>query len=228
MADYKILSVGGSIIIPSTGFDTKFLKGFRSLILKHIRRGEKFILVIGGGATCRQYQNAAKSVVPMSVEDLDWLGIKTTLYNAEFVRFLFKDIAHKEIITNPSLSFKTRSSLVIGAGWKPGCSTDHDTVLLAKACGAKEVFNLSNTAYVYDKDPNVFSDALKIERTNWKHFCTSIVPKKRTPGMHAPFDPLASQLAAKLKLKVSFLDGRNLKEVDKALSGKKFEGTIIE
>ncbi|HYE59889.1 MAG TPA: UMP kinase, partial [Candidatus Kapabacteria bacterium] len=98
----KILSVGGSIIIPKTGFDVSFLKQFRSLILRQVKKGERFILVIGGGATCRQYQTAAKSVLPLTNEDLDWIGIHTTIFNANFVKYLFKGYAHPEIVTNPN------------------------------------------------------------------------------------------------------------------------------
>lgn len=226
--NYKILSVGGSIIIPQSGFDVDFLKGFRRLVLKRVAKGEKFIIVIGGGATCRQYQNAAKSVVKMTDDDLDWLGIAATVYNANFVRSLFKDVAHNEIITDPSKKIKTNKSVIVAAGWKPGYTTDHTAVKLAGVYTVDEVYNLSNISYVYTKDPNKFPDAVKIERTDWKHFCTNIIPSKRTPGMNTPFDPMASKLAAKLKLKVSFVDGRNLKQVENALSGKKFEGTIIE
>ena len=45
----KILSVGGSIIIPHAGFDVGFLKKFKKLILKHVAAGEKFILTIVKG-----------------------------------------------------------------------------------------------------------------------------------------------------------------------------------
>ncbi len=71
----KIISVGGSIIIPKTGFDIPFLKKFRQLILRQIKKGERFILVIGGGAICRKYQDAAKQIVSLSDTDLDWIGI---------------------------------------------------------------------------------------------------------------------------------------------------------
>ena len=133
----KILSVGGSIIIPKTGFNVPFLKKFRKLILDEVKKGEKFILVIGGGGTCRQYQDAARKAVPLSSTDLDWIGIHTTVFNANFVRFLFKDHAYKEVIQNPTKKVKTNKSIIIAAGWKPGCSTDKDAVLLAKTYGAK-------------------------------------------------------------------------------------------
>jgi uridylate kinase len=60
-ASYKILSVGGSIVILQTGFDIEFLKKFHSLIMREVKAGGKFILVIGGGATARQYQAATRN-----------------------------------------------------------------------------------------------------------------------------------------------------------------------
>ena len=49
-----------------------FLKKFRDLILERIKLGEKFIFVIGGGATCRQYQTALKEVGVVDNENLDY------------------------------------------------------------------------------------------------------------------------------------------------------------
>lgn len=225
---YKILSVGGSIIIPKTGFDIVFLKKFRSLILSEVKKGNKFILVIGGGATCRDYQQALTKVVKTSDIDLDWLGIYTTWFNAEFVKMLFTGYVHDEVIKNPTQKIKTNKSIIIAGGWKPGCSTDKDAVLLAQNFGAKEMINLSNIEYVFDKDPNKFPNAKKIEKINWPDFRKNVVGYKWIPGKNAPFDPMASALAEKLKLKVSILQGTNLVEVKKAIQGKKFKGTVIE
>lgn len=225
---YTVLSVGGSILIPKIGFDIDFLKGFRALLLKRIKLGDRFIIVIGGGATCRQYQNAAKSVVKMTDDELDWLGIAVTYTNARFFHALFADLVYENIVMDPRVKVKTKKPIIIAAGWKPGFTTDHSAVRLAQTYNVKEVYNLSNIAFVYDKDPSKFEDAQKIEHTDWKYFCKNIIPEKRTPGMNTPFDPMASKLASKLKLKVFFLDGRNLVALGNAFSGKKFEGTIVE
>lgn len=227
MKNLKILSVGGSIVIPKTGFDIEFLKKFRTLILNQVKKGDRFILVIGGGSTCRQYQDAAKKVVKMTDEDLDWLGIHTTIFNANFVRFLFKDIAFEKVITDPHKKIPTKKSIILAAGHKPGASTDIDAVFMAKTYGASEIINLSNIEYVYTKDPNKFPDAKKIERIDWVTFRKEVVGDKWTPGFNAPFDPIASKHAQKMGLKVSILQGTNLEEVKKALQGKKFKGTII-
>ncbi len=224
---YKIISVGGSIIIPKTGFDINFLKKFRALILSHVKKGEKFILVIGGGATCRNYQDALSKTIKISNTDLDWLGIYITWFNAEFVRLLFGKHAYKEVVKDPTIKIKTSKSIIIAGGWKPGCSTDKDAVLLAQNFGAKELVNLSNIEYVYDKDPNKYKTAKKIEKINWKDFRKNVVGYKWVPGKNVPFDPMASALAEKLGLKVSILKGTDLVEVEKVISGKKFKGTMI-
>lgn len=223
---YKIISVGGSIVIPKTGFDTSFLKKFRQLILHEVKRGSRFLLVVGGGGTARQYQQAASDIIHMSNEELDWMGIYTTILNAQFVRLLFKEFAYKDVITNPTKKIRTQKPIIVAAGWKPGCSTDKDAVLLAKTYGVKEMMNLSNISYVYDKDPNRYKDAKKIEHIDWKTF-RKLVGSRWDPGLSAPFDPIAAKEAEKLKLSVSILDGTNLREVGKAVRGRKFQGTVI-
>lgn len=225
--NYKILSVGGSIIIPKEGFDISFLKKFKSLILEQVKKGEKFILVIGGGGTCRQYQQTAAKVTNLTKVDLDMIGIETTKLNAHFVRFLFKEHAHKDIILNPSKRLASKKPILVAAGWKPGHSTDTDAVLLAKTYGAKHILNLSNISYVYDKDPNIYKDAKKIERIDWTRFRKEIVGNSWEPGRNVPFDPFASKTAQNLGLTVSILDGTNMKELKKALQGKTFKGTQI-
>ena len=222
----KILSVGGSIIIPKTGFDISFLKKFRELILKQVGEGEKFILVIGGGATARSYQAAGREFGGLSDTELDEIGIQTTVLNAHFVRHLFGDLAYGEVVVNPTKKVKTNKSVILAAGWKPGCSTDFDSVLLAKTYGAKELINLSNIDYVYDSDPKENPRAQKIEKIGWKGF-RKIVGDKWAPGANVPFDPIAAKEAEKLGLTVKFVRGTDLGEVGEILNGKPHQGTVI-
>ncbi len=225
----KIISVGGSIIIPHEGFDVAFLKKFKSLILKQVAKGQQFILIIGGGGTARQYQKTAKEVEKkLTNEDLDWIGINATIMNAKFVRFLFKELAYKEVVIDPRKKINTTQPIIVAAGWKPGCSTDNDAVILAKTFGVSELINLSNIEYVFDKDPNKYKDAKKIESIHWPEFRRDIVGYDWVAGKNAPFDPIASGGAEKQKMTVSILNGKDLTQVRNVLDGKKFKGTLIK
>ncbi len=227
-SQYTIMSVGGSLIIPKTGFNVPFLKKFRQLLLSQIAEGEKYIIVIGGGATARSYQDAAKSVTKLSNDDLDWIGIYSTVYNAQFVRMLFQDVAYKEVITNPRKKIKTNKPLIIAAGEKPGSSTDYRAVLLAKTYGAASLINVSNIEYVYTKDPAIYPDAEKIERIGWKAFREHIAGDEWIAGKNVPFDPVASKEAERSHIQVKIVHGHQIAEVKKAMKGKPFKGTIIE
>ncbi|MBI5728276.1 MAG: UMP kinase [Candidatus Magasanikbacteria bacterium] len=225
---WKIISVGGSIIIPKTGFNVPFLVAFRELILSEVRQGGRFMLIIGGGATARAYQQAAMSVLPgLSNEKLDRVGIHATVLNARFVQSLFGDSADSKIITNPTRKLKTIKPIIVGAGWKPGCSTDNDAVLLARTYGVKHILNLSNISYLYDKDPAKHPDARKIEDIDWTTFRRDIVGREWQAGTNVPFDPVASAAAERSKITVAILSGTDLSAVGAAIKDWPFAGTVI-
>lgn len=222
----RVFSLGGSMIIPADGFNVKFLKDFRRMIKERVKKGDKYILVIGGGGTCRAYQKAIKEAVGLSNNDLDQLGIYVTQLNARFTIYLLEGIAHSDVITDPTKKVKTAKPVIVASGWKPGCSTDKDAVLLAKTYGAKEVVNVSNIDYVYTADPRKDKKAKPLPRLTWNEF-RKIIGDKWRPGINVPFDPSAAKLAQKLGLKVSFVKGTNLAELKKALAGLPTKGTII-
>ena len=168
MSKTLVMSLGGSLIAPDK-IDTTFLKKFRQVILNYVKRGNRVILITGGGNTCRNYQKAATQVyLKATNEDLDWIGISSTKLNAELVRSIFGDLAYEKVLGNPARKVKTSKKVVIGAGYAPGSSSDKDAVILAKTYGAKTVINLSNITYVYDKDPSKFSDAKPQKEMRWK------------------------------------------------------------
>lgn len=223
--NFYILSLGGSLIVPNE-VDYRFIKKFRELILKKVKNGSKFIIVCGGGGLNRKYNEAAKKVRKLSNDELDWIGIHASRYNAQLIKILFGDLACKEININPHEKISMRKPILIGAGYKPGWSTDYDAVYLAKTYGAKSVANLSNIDYAYDKDPKKYKNAAPIKKINWKNF-RKIVGNKWEPRMNKPFDPIASREAEKLRLEVVILNGKKLKNLENYLDGEKFVGTVI-
>jgi len=231
MSNHKItkrivVSLGGSIVVPED-IDVKFVKKFKELINSLLRQGFSFILVTGGGRTCRKYQKALRDIGSVSKNDLDWMGIKATRLNGELIKLVFQKSAYQEIVTNPEkVSGNIKDKIIVAAGWKPGWSTDYMAVKLAAKFKAKTVINLSNIDYVYDKDPKKFKDAKPIHEATWKEF-KKLVGGKWTPGANLPFDPIASKLAEKEKIEVAIMNGRKMVNLRNFLEGRKFVGSVI-
>lgn len=221
-----VLSVGGSLISPPEGIDTAFLKKFRQFVVDRIKRGYRFYLVVGGGAVCRRYNKAASVITKVKPLDLDWMGISATRLNAHLLKAIFGNLAHDEIIADPTKKIKTNKKIVIAAGYKPGWSTDYDAVLIAKNNGAKMVINLSNIDYAYNKDPRRFPEAKKLKNVSWPVF-QKIVGRKWRPGLNVPFDPIASLEASKNKMRVVIINGSKLENLGNCLEGTNFRGTNI-
>lgn len=224
-----ILSLGGSLIVPNGGIDVKFLQKFNQFIREKVADGCRFFIVCGGGGTARHYQQAARAVLGEDIkdEDMDWLGIHSTRLNAHIMRTIFRDIAYEKIIKHYDLiDKKAIHPIVICSGWQPGWSTDYDAVLLAQDYGIKTVINLSNIDMVYDKDPNKYKNAKPVKKMKWDSLI-QLVGTKWIPGLSRPFDPIASQLAKSIKLKVVIGNGRDLVNLNNILEGKSFKGTTI-
>lgn len=222
-----VLSVGGSIVVPGGEINVAFLKDFKKTIVSQAKKGWNFVVVVGGGGTCRTYQRAAKEVTKVAPEDLDWLGIHATRLNGHLIRTVFRDIAHPEMYTHPDdVPKRFKEHVVVAAGWKPGWSTDYVATKIAKRIGAKMVLNLSNTDYLYTSDPRTNPDATPIENISWKDF-RKMVGDKWDPGMNVPFDPVASRLAQGAGIQAVLLNGTNLKNLNRLIDGKPFVGTVV-
>ncbi len=225
MAKTVVISLGGSIIV-SGKIDVGFLKGFKKVITGFVEKGNKAVIVCGGGKTCRRYQDAAAKVSSLRNEDLDWIGIHTTRLNAQLIKTLFLDIVNEKIVHNPNEKIEFKKKVLIASGWKPGFSTDYDAVMLAKNFNVKTVVNMSDIDYVYDKEPKNNSNAKPFKKISWKNF-RKIAGDKWDPGLNTPFDPMAAREAEKLKLKVVILKGTDLDNLRNFLDEKEFNGTVI-
>ena len=225
-----IIKLGGSLIVPPTGIATAYLLQFQQFIRRQVvEHRRRFFIFVGGGLIARQYRDAGRAIMGHELpdEDLDWLGVHATRLNAHLLRTIFRDLAHPVIIKDYSIIQKPDRPVVIAAGWKPGWSTDYPAVILAQDYRVKSIFKLSNTDYIYDKDPRVHPDARPHKRLSWEEY-RAMIEAKWSPGSHAPFDPVAAKLASEQRLRVFYMNGTNLETLEKALNGEPFSGTVIE
>ncbi|MGI5064129.1 UMP kinase [Treponema denticola] len=227
-----VLSVGGSIVAPDKpdfDFLDKFSKTIRNWLLQDSSR--KIIMVIGGGAPARDYQNAYRKVcdlrkAPAKNDEADWIGIMATRLNAQLVRAVFEDLCPNPVVYDPTTVDMFGGQILVAAGWKPGFSTDNDAVVLAERFSGNLVVNLSNIAKVYTDDPKKNPEARPIDSISWEDFI-KIVGTEWVPGKNTPFDPIASQRAQKAGIKVICAAGKDIENLENILNGKDFKGTVI-
>jgi uridylate kinase len=223
-----VISLGGSIVAPEA-VDTEFVSDFLKLVSSYLEKAEdrRLVLIVGGGAPARNYQAAYRSIAASTNhDDQDWIGIMATRLNAELIRASLGELCRNPVVTDPSADFDFTGRVLIGAGWKPGFSTDFDAVVLAERFGAKRVLNLSNIEKVYSADPKIDPGAKPLDRVSWDEF-REMVGDDWTPGKNLPFDPVATRRAAELGLQVITAGGRNLANVEAILEGREFTGTLI-
>ena len=221
-----VISLGGSIMVPEE-IDEQFLKKFRDFILKKVSLGYKFIIITGGGRTCRKYQTAIRNVGKASLLDQDWIGIETTKLNALLLKFILSKKANPSLLdARGKIRNFGKYPIIIGCGWEPGSSSDFDAAQVAVDFKIKTVVNLSNQDFVYTSDPKKDKNATPIMEISWKDYL-KLIPSKWTSGMNTPFDPVAANVAMKNNLKVIMANGRDLANLEKILTNKKFKGSTI-
>ena len=54
-----VVALGGSIVHPD-GIDVQFLKDFKKFLAPFLKRGTKFVLVIGGGKLVAQFSGSGR------------------------------------------------------------------------------------------------------------------------------------------------------------------------
>jgi len=223
-----VLSLGGSMIIPESGINVKYLKDFKKVVLKNSKK-YKFIVVCGGGSVARTYISALDKV-GMGHDYQSFAGISATRMNARFMSYFFNrdqklGIPHKM----SELKNYLKKSDVVFCGaleYKPKQTSDSTAAEIAKHFKC-DFINLTDVAGLYTKNPKKYKDAKLIPEITWKGIDEMISKIKFKPGQHFVIDQTASKMIMKNKIKTYIL-GKDMKQLDNLLNHKKFVGTKID
>ena len=222
-----VLSLGGSLIIPED-VDIKFLRKFKKVIRGNTKK-YKFVVSCGGGNIARKYISALRKE-GLNQKMQDFSGISATRMNARFMTYFFDrdpeyGIPHTTEILKKYL--KKHNIVFCGAlDYKKKQTSDSTAAKLAKAFKSKFI-NITNVPGLYNKNPKKYKNAKFISEISWKNFDKMAKAGKHMPGQHFVLDRTASEIIMKEKIKTHIV-GKDLKQVENVLKGKKFKGTLIE
>ncbi|MBU2052930.1 MAG: UMP kinase [Nanoarchaeota archaeon] len=221
-----VLSLGGSLIIPEK-VDVRFLKEFKKVINQNSKK-YKFIIVCGGGSTARKYISALRES-GANEQFQSFSGISATRMNARFMNYFFginpeKGIPHK--LREIKKYLRKQDFVFCGAlEYKPKQTSDSTAAEIAKHFKA-DFINLTNVSGLHNKNPLEHKDAKFIPEISWGDFDKMANKLKFAPGQHFVLDQTASGIIMKNKI-TTYIIGKNIKQLDNLLKGKKFKGTII-
>ncbi len=208
--------------------DVDYIKRVAALLRKHANK-YKFAIVTGGGAAARLYARAMKKIV--NNEFLaDQAAIMSTWQNAYLILAVLHDRAYKTLpktFDEAAQALETNDFVVMG-GTLPGITTDSDAVLLAERVGSRRVVNVSNVDAIYTANPRKNKGARKISRMSVDALVAMAAENDtRKAGENFVFDMLACKLLARSGIEAHFVSGKNLKDLENAILGKRHGGTVV-
>jgi uridylate kinase len=222
-----VLSLGGSIFVTGEN-DKAFLEKLLEVVRKVARSGP-LAIVVGGGRTARQYISVAREMGLGEVE-LDELGIEVTRLHAKMLSHLLApDAPLKPPVSIPEAAGEIgRWPIVVMGGTEPGHTTDGVAALLAERIHARLLVNATRVGGLYDKDPRKHDDAKLIPRMDFDTFLGWVSSQTEgRAGQEFVFDRLGAESLARSRIPLAVVNGRILKDLEAALSGKKFNGSLI-
>ncbi|MEM5875227.1 MAG: UMP kinase [Candidatus Aenigmatarchaeota archaeon] len=221
-----VISIGGSLLTKE--ISCRNFKNYAKIIQK-ISNNNKIIVVCGGGSIARQYIKIAK-ICKCKRENQDFIGIMATHLNASTLYSLLKNAylikwkPLKEAEKEVKKYFGKK--ILVAAGYDTKHSTDYNAAYFASIVNADIVINVTNVDGVYDKDPSKYKNARKFEFLSYDDFIKIVSKLKQSPGEYRLFDIDAAKILKKYKIPLKIIDGRNPKNIEKAL--KENIGTLIK
>lgn len=219
-----VISLGGSVLF-SENVDARYFKNLKNL-LKTLSKNYKLFIVVGGGKTARLYIKSGRRL-DLSEETLDTIGIDVTRINAKFLASFIEE-SNKVIPYTTDEAKKMDENIVIMGGTTPGHSTDMVGAELAEKTKASKYIIATNVDGVYDKDPNLYKDAKKLDEISVKQLIKEYGIKWETAGKNMVIDPPALEIIDRANIATYVLNGKKLVELEKAITNKKFNGTKIK
>ncbi|MBS3793714.1 MAG: UMP kinase [Candidatus Thorarchaeota archaeon] len=222
-----VLKIGGSLLYQDNRIQVEMIEAYAKEIRKAIGTGHDLVVVVGGGASAREFIAAARSLGG-SEANCDFLGIELARKNAELFTIALGNQAYPEVVESLSRLEVARQSgrVVFMGGLTPGQSTNAVAALAAEITGADILLNATNVEGVYDRDPKegnaVLLEELSIDQLN------EILSKGGTrAGEYQLFDPVAIRIVRRSKIRTVFFDGRDVDNLSRILKGEKIGSSVV-
>ncbi|MHB8585774.1 MAG: UMP kinase [Thermoplasmatota archaeon] len=221
------VSIGGSFLVGNDGVNLSFAREIGALLAR-VAEGRRVLAVVGGGAVARRYIEAARALGEDEAT-LDDLGIDITRVNARVLIAATPGAYPRPALgLDEAVSASAQYPVVIMGGTHPGHTTDAVSALLAEKAGASRLVIATNVDGVYEADPKTHPGAKRLPHLSSEDLIRITFTGVGAAGSAGVVDPLGARIIARCGIGTAILDGRDLKALEGALTGREdFHGSWI-
>jgi uridylate kinase len=195
-------------------------------LLKTICKQYKIYIIVGGGKTARNYIKLGREL-DLEEKTLDQIGIEITRTNARLLTNIM-GISNNEIPCTTNEAKKIDKPIVIMGGTTPGHSTDMVGAELAEKTNSIKYIIATNVDGIYNKDPNKYKDAKQLKEISIDELINKYGTNWETAGKNVVIDGPSLAIIKRAKIPTFVLNGKKLDHLEKAITDKLFNGTIIK
>ncbi|MFQ6085078.1 MAG: UMP kinase [Candidatus Bathyarchaeia archaeon] len=220
-----VLKLGGHLIPLDLSKET--ILAYSGAVKKIHSKGDKIVMVVGGGEMARRYINTARSLgADESLCDL--IGIEVTRLNARLFISEMGDRAYPVPPTHIDELKKglLESKIIVMGGLQPGQSTDAVAALAAEAIDADLLIIATDVDGIYTEDPKVSPSAKRIEEITPEDLLDIIAKRGHRAGEYELLDVLGLEVIKRSRITTHIIDGRDPKNIVKVWRGEKV-GSVI-
>lgn len=221
-----MVSLGGSVLVPGKR-DDAYLRDLAA-VLRDCSDAVKLFIVTGGGLPSRYYIETGRAL-GASERRLDAFGIEITRMNARLLGLALGALANSEPARTVAQAsrYASRRRIVLMGGTTPGHTTDQVSASLARTVRAARIVNATSVDGVYSADPRSEPRAKRFEQLTHAELVRLSGSGHEAAGPRVVFDPAGARVAAKARIPILVLDGRDLGALRSAILGHPFHGTVV-
>ncbi len=223
-----MVKIGGHLFSRSDGTSVDWIREASEVLKSCHTSGEKWVLVVGGGYSAREFIKAARAL-GASETVCDEIAIMVTRIHASLFIQALGDVSYPNVVGSVE---ELRNALVsrdlaVAGGFWPGQSTFAVAAYCAETIGARKMLVATNVEGIYDKDPRMFRDAKLISRMTYSELRRLMEGFPQAAGEYRMVDAVGLSILERSRISLSIIDGRDPKRLREALS-KGYAGTIVE
>lgn len=221
------IKISGHVLFPSLDA-TPDLKGYVAAIRKIKAKGHSPFVVVGGGEPARHLIKVAR-VNGADESSCDQVGITVANINALILIRALGNDAFQYVPKNTDELDRALSSgkIVVMGGLQPGQSTNAVSCILAERSGSGLLINTTTVDGVYSGDPKKDPAAKKYSEIKIRDLTKILDSLGTRAGEYDLLDPVALKIIQRSKILTKVVDGRDPKNILRAIEGEDIGTTIV-